>query len=56
MVWCLSKYRDNFTLTFTDNVNLLQENINIIKKTKTVLDAYKEIGLESNIQKPGTFI
>jgi hypothetical protein len=36
----------------TDDVNLLDENINIIKKsTEAVLDAGKEVGLEVNVEK-----
>jgi hypothetical protein len=35
-----------------DNVNLLGENINIIKKNKKIiLDASKEVGLEANSEK-----
>jgi hypothetical protein len=39
-------------LVYADNVNLLGENINIIRKNAEVLlDASKEIGLEVNSEK-----
>jgi hypothetical protein len=39
-------------LAYTDNVNLLGRNINTIKKnTETLIDASKEVGLETNIGK-----
>jgi hypothetical protein len=39
-------------LTYTDDVNLLRDNIDTIKKnTETLTDASKEVGLEINIEK-----
>jgi hypothetical protein len=39
-------------LVYADDVNLLGENINIVKKNaETLLDAGKEIGLEVNSEK-----
>jgi hypothetical protein len=39
-------------LAHTDDVNLLGNNIDTIKKnTKTLIDASKEIGLETNVEK-----
>jgi hypothetical protein len=39
-------------LIYADGVNLLCENINVIKKnTETLLDASKKVGLEVNAQK-----
>jgi hypothetical protein len=39
-------------LVYADDVNLLAENINIIKKnTETLLDGTKEVGLEVNAEK-----
>jgi hypothetical protein len=39
-------------LAYTDNVNLLGDNIVTIKKNiQTLIDASKEVGLEINIQK-----
>jgi hypothetical protein len=39
-------------LVYADDVNLLDENINIIKKnTKTLLDTSKEVGAEVNAEK-----
>jgi hypothetical protein len=39
-------------LVYADNVNLLDENINIIKKNaEALLDASKEIGLDVNSEK-----
>jgi hypothetical protein len=39
-------------LAYTDDVNLLGDNIDAVKKhTETLIDASKEVGLEINIQK-----
>jgi hypothetical protein len=39
-------------VAYTDDVNLLGDNIDIIKKnTETLIDASKEIGLEINVDK-----
>jgi hypothetical protein len=39
-------------LAYTDDVNLLGDNIDTIKKyTETLIDANKEVGLETNIEK-----
>jgi hypothetical protein len=38
-------------LAYADDVNLLGDNINTIKKTQTLIDASKEVGLEINIDK-----
>jgi hypothetical protein len=39
-------------LFYSDDVNLLSNNIDIIKKnTKTLIDASKEVGLEVNTEK-----
>jgi hypothetical protein len=39
-------------LVYADNVNLLGDNINIIKEnTQTLIDASKEVGLEVNTEK-----
>jgi hypothetical protein len=39
-------------LAYADDVNLLGDNINPIKKnTETLIDASKEIGIEINVQK-----
>jgi hypothetical protein len=39
-------------LTYADDVNLLGDNIDTIKKnTETLIDASKEVGLEINIGK-----
>jgi hypothetical protein len=39
-------------LAYADDVNLLGDNIDTIKKnTETVIDASKEVGLEINVEK-----
>jgi hypothetical protein len=39
-------------LAYTDDVNLLGDNIDTIKKnTETLIDASKEVGLEINVEK-----
>jgi hypothetical protein len=39
-------------LAYADDVNLLGDNIDAIKKnTETLIDASKEVGLEMNIEK-----
>jgi hypothetical protein len=39
-------------LAYTDDVNLLGDNMDTIKKnTETLIDASKEVGLEINIEK-----
>jgi hypothetical protein len=39
-------------LTYADDVNLLRDNIDTIKKnTETLIDASKEVGLEINVEK-----
>ena len=38
-------------LVYIDNVNLLNGNIDTIKKTQTLIDASKEVGLEVNREK-----
>jgi hypothetical protein len=39
-------------LAYTDDVNLLADNISTIKKnTETLIDASKEVGLEINAEK-----
>jgi hypothetical protein len=40
-------------LAYTDDVNLLGDNIDVIKKTTEMLiiDASKEVGLEINVEK-----
>jgi hypothetical protein len=39
-------------LAYVDDVSLLEDNINIIKKnTQTTNDAGKEVGLEVNVEK-----
>jgi hypothetical protein len=39
-------------LAYTDDVNLLGDNIDTVKKnTETLIDASKEVGLEINIKK-----
>jgi hypothetical protein len=40
-------------LAYTDDVNLLGDNIDTIKtNTETLIDASKEVGLEINVEKP----
>jgi hypothetical protein len=40
-------------LAYADDVNLLGDNIDTIKKnTESLIDASKEIGLEINVEKP----
>jgi hypothetical protein len=38
-------------LAYTDDVILLGDNIDTIKKTETLIDAGKEVGLERNYEK-----
>jgi hypothetical protein len=38
-------------LAYADDVNLLGDNIDIIKTPETLIDASKEVGLEINVQK-----
>jgi hypothetical protein len=38
-------------LAYSDDVNLLADNIGTIKKKKTLIDASKEIDLEINVDK-----
>jgi hypothetical protein len=39
-------------LAYADDVNLLGDNIDTIKKnTETLIDASKEVGLETNVEK-----
>jgi hypothetical protein len=38
-------------LVYADDVNLLEDNIDIIKKTETFVDASKEVCLEVNAEK-----
>jgi hypothetical protein len=39
-------------LAYTDNVNLLGDNIDTINKnTQTIIDASKKVGLEVNVEK-----
>jgi hypothetical protein len=39
-------------LAYADDVNLLTDNIDTIKKnTETLIDASKEVGLEINVEK-----
>jgi hypothetical protein len=40
-------------LVYTDDMNLLGDNIDTIKKhTETLIDTSKEVGLEVNAEKP----
>jgi hypothetical protein len=44
--------RTHRLLAYADDVNLLGDNIDTIKKnTETLIDASKEVGLEINIEK-----
>jgi hypothetical protein len=44
--------QENQLLAYADNVNLLGDNIDAIKKnTETLIDASKEVGLEINVEK-----
>jgi sorting nexin-29 len=44
-------------LAYADDVNLLGNNIDAIKKmTETLTDASKEVGLEINVEKPGNML
>jgi hypothetical protein len=46
------KSRTHRLLAYTDDVNLLGDNIDTIKKnTETLTDASKEAGLEINVEK-----
>jgi hypothetical protein len=38
-------------LVYTDYVNLLDDNIDAIKNTETLIDTSKEVGLEVNAEK-----
>jgi hypothetical protein len=39
-------------MAYTDDMNLLGDNLDIIRKnTETLIDASKEIGLEMNVEK-----
>jgi hypothetical protein len=38
-------------LAYADDVNLLGDNIDAIKKMDTLIDASKEVGLEINVDK-----
>jgi hypothetical protein len=38
-------------LAHADDVNLLGDNLNTMKNTKTLVDASKEVGLEINVEK-----
>jgi hypothetical protein len=38
-------------LVYADDVNLLGDNIDTIKKNKTITDASKEVGIEVNVEK-----
>jgi hypothetical protein len=40
-------------LAYADDVNLLGDNVDTIKKNmETLIDASKEVGLEINVEKP----
>jgi hypothetical protein len=38
-------------LAYTDDVNLLGDNIDTIRKIQTLIGASKEVGLEINVEK-----
>jgi hypothetical protein len=38
-------------LVYFDDVNMLRDNIDIIKNTETLIDASKEVGIEINAEK-----
>jgi hypothetical protein len=52
----LKLYGTHHLLVYADDINLLGDNIDIIKKnTETLIDASKEVGLEVNTVKPLAF-
>jgi hypothetical protein len=47
----LKLYRTHQLLAYADDVNLLGDNVDAIKKnTETLIDAGKEVGLEINVE------